>query len=88
MIAVDDGIAMGHDGHALHPLPSRETIADSVEYMVNADCADAIVLDLQLLNNIMLGTPMVVLRLKIPVAFVSGGPMEAGKVSGNGKIKK
>ena len=85
-IAVDDGIAMGHDG-MLYSLPSREIIADSVEYMVNAHCADAIVC-ISNCDKITPGMLMASLRLNIPVVFVSGGPMEAGKVSANGKIKK
>jgi len=85
-IAVDDGIAMGHDG-MLYSLPSREIIADSVEYMVNAHCADAIVC-ISNCDKITPGMLMAALRLNIPVVFVSGGPMEAGKVSANGKIKK
>src|ERR1700746_3675144 len=85
-IAVDDGIAMGHDG-MLYSLPSRELIADSVEYMVNAHCADALVC-ISNCDKITPGMLMAALRLNIPVVFVSGGPMEAGKVSANGKIKK
>ena len=77
-IAVDDGIAMGHDG-MLYSLPSREIIADSVEYMVNAHCADAIVC-ISNCDKITPGMLMAALRLNIPVVFVSGGPMEAGKV--------
>ena len=76
-IAVDDGIAMGHDG-MLYSLPSREIIADSVEYMVNAHCADAIVC-ISNCDKITPGMLMASLRLNIPVVFVSGGPMEAGK---------
>jgi dihydroxy-acid dehydratase len=76
-IAVDDGIAMGHDG-MLYSLPSRELIADSVEYMVNAHCADAIVC-ISNCDKITPGMLMASLRLNIPVIFVSGGPMEAGK---------
>src|SRR5213595_3360655 len=76
-IAVDDGIAMGHDG-MLYSLPSRELIADSVEYMVNAHCADAIVC-ISNCDKITPGMLMAALRLNIPVIFVSGGPMEAGK---------
>ncbi|MNB60898.1 Dihydroxy-acid dehydratase [compost metagenome] len=76
-IAVDDGIAMGHDG-MLYSLPSREIIADSVEYMVNAHCADAIVC-ISNCDKITPGMLMASLRLNIPVIFVSGGPMEAGK---------
>ena len=76
-IAVDDGIAMGHDG-MLYSLPSREIIADSVEYMVNAHCADAIVC-ISNCDKITPGMLMAAMRLDIPVIFVSGGPMEAGK---------
>jgi dihydroxy-acid dehydratase len=76
-IAVDDGIAMGHDG-MLYSLPSRELIADSVEYMVNAHCADAIVC-ISNCDKITPGMLLASLRLNIPVIFVSGGPMEAGK---------
>ncbi|PVZ68824.1 dihydroxy-acid dehydratase [Pelagibaculum spongiae] len=78
-IAVDDGIAMGHDG-MLYSLPSREIIADSVEYMVNAHCADAMVC-ISNCDKITPGMLMAALRLNIPVTFVSGGPMEAGKTS-------
>ena len=77
-IAVDDGIAMGHDG-MLYSLPSRELIADSVEYMVNAHCADAIVC-ISNCDKITPGMLMATMRLNIPTVFVSGGPMEAGKV--------
>lgn len=77
-IAVDDGIAMGHDG-MLYSLPSRDLIADSVEYMVNAHCADALVC-ISNCDKITPGMLMAALRLNIPVVFVSGGPMEAGKV--------
>ncbi|MDF7392411.1 dihydroxy-acid dehydratase [Proteus mirabilis] len=76
-IAVDDGIAMGHGG-MLYSLPSRELIADSVEYMVNAHCADAMVC-ISNCDKITPGMLMASLRLNIPVIFVSGGPMEAGK---------
>ncbi|MQM27829.1 dihydroxy-acid dehydratase [Glycomyces albidus] len=76
-IAVDDGIAMGHSG-MLYSLPSREIIADSVEYMVNAHCADALVC-ISNCDKITPGMLMAALRLNIPVVFVSGGPMEAGK---------
>ena len=76
-IAVDDGIAMGHDG-MLYSLPSRDIIADSVEYMVNAHCADAIVC-ISNCDKITPGMLMAAMRLNIPVIFVSGGPMEAGK---------
>ncbi|MDR3376901.1 MAG: dihydroxy-acid dehydratase [Ancalomicrobiaceae bacterium] len=78
-IAVDDGIAMGHDG-MLYSLPSRELIADSVEYMVNAHCADAMVC-ISNCDKITPGMLMAALRLNIPAVFVSGGPMEAGKVT-------
>lgn len=77
-IAVDDGIAMGHDG-MLYSLPSRDLIADSVEYMVNAHCADAIVC-ISNCDKITPGMLMAAMRINIPVIFVSGGPMEAGKV--------
>jgi len=80
-IAVDDGIAMGHDG-MLYSLPSRELIADSVEYMVNAHCADAMVC-ISNCDKITPGMLMAALRINIPVVFVSGGPMEAGKVTLN-----
>ena len=76
-IAVDDGIAMGHGG-MLYSLPSRELIADSVEYMVNAHCADAMVC-ISNCDKITPGMMMAALRVNIPVIFVSGGPMEAGK---------
>jgi dihydroxy-acid dehydratase len=85
-IAVDDGIAMGHDG-MLYSLPSREIIADSVEYMVNAHCADAIVC-ISNCDKITPGMLMAALRLNIPAVFVSGGPMEAGKVTVAGKARK
>lgn len=80
-IAVDDGIAMGHSG-MLYSLPSRDLIADSVEYMVNAHCADALVC-ISNCDKITPGMLMAALRLNIPVIFVSGGPMEAGKVNWN-----
>ncbi|HTJ97607.1 MAG TPA: dihydroxy-acid dehydratase [Rhodocyclaceae bacterium] len=88
-IAVDDGIAMGHGG-MLYSLPSRELIADSVEYMVNAHCADAMVC-ISNCDKITPGMLMAAMRLNIPAVFVSGGPMEAGKVKltdlqGNTKI--
>ncbi len=82
-IAVDDGIAMGHDG-MLYSLPSREIIADSVEYMVNAHCADAMVC-ISNCDKITPGMLMAAFRLNIPVIFVSGGPMEAGKIVIDGK---
>ncbi|APX69730.1 MULTISPECIES: dihydroxy-acid dehydratase [unclassified Brucella] len=85
-IAVDDGIAMGHDG-MLYSLPSRELIADSVEYMVNAHCADAMVC-ISNCDKITPGMLMAALRLNIPVVFVSGGPMEAGKVVWKDSVKK
>jgi dihydroxy-acid dehydratase len=84
-IAVDDGIAMGHDG-MLYSLPSRELIADSVEYMVNAHCADAMVC-ISNCDKITPGMLMAALRLNIPAVFVSGGPMEAGKVVLAGKAQ-
>lgn len=84
-IAVDDGIAMGHDG-MLYSLPSRELIADSVEYMVNAHCADAMVC-ISNCDKITPGMLMAALRLNIPAVFVSGGPMEAGKVVWEGEGK-
>ncbi len=82
-IAVDDGIAMGHDG-MLYSLPSRDLIADSVEYMVNAHCADAMVC-ISNCDKITPGMLMAALRINIPAVFVSGGPMEAGKVILKGK---
>ncbi len=82
-IAVDDGIAMGHDG-MLYSLPSREIIADSVEYMVNAHCADAMVC-ISNCDKITPGMLNAAMRLNIPAVFVSGGPMEAGKVVLSGK---
>ena len=82
-IAIDDGIAMGHAG-MLYSLPSRELIADSVEYMVNAHCADAMVC-ISNCDKITPGMLMASLRLNIPTIFVSGGPMEAGKVKWGGK---
>ncbi|MBM5573975.1 dihydroxy-acid dehydratase [Deefgea sp. CFH1-16] len=85
-IAVDDGIAMGHGG-MLYSLPSRDLIADSVEYMVNAHCADAIVC-ISNCDKITPGMLMAALRLNIPVIFVSGGPMEAGKVDWKGTVRK
>lgn len=85
-IAVDDGIAMGHEG-MLYSLPSREIIADSVEYMVNAHCADALVC-ISNCDKITPGMLMAALRLNIPVIFVSGGPMEAGKTKLSEQIIK
>ena len=85
-IAVDDGIAMGHDG-MLYSLPSREIIADSVEYMVNAHRADALVC-ISNCDKITPGMLMAALRLNIPAIFVSGGPMEAGVTVINGKTRK
>ena len=85
-IAVDDGIAMGHGG-MLYSLPSRELIADAVEYMANAHCADALVC-ISNCDKITPGMLMASLRLNIPSVFVSGGPMEAGKVNLRGKLKK
>jgi dihydroxy-acid dehydratase len=82
-IAVDDGIAMGHDG-MLYSLPSRELIADSVEYMANAHCVDGLVC-ISNCDKITPGMLMAALRLNIPAVFVSGGPMEAGKVKIHGK---
>ncbi len=82
-IAVDDGIAMGHDG-MLYSLPSRELIADSVEYMANAHCVDGLVC-ISNCDKITPGMLMAALRLNIPAVFVSGGPMEAGKVKLHGK---
>ena len=84
-IAVDDGIAMGHGG-MLYSLPSRELIADSVEYMVNAHCADAMVC-ISNCDKITPGMLMAAMRLNIPVVFVSGGPMEAGKIIDPGSKK-
>ena len=85
-IAVDDGIAMGHDG-MLYSLPSREIIADSVEYMVNAHCADAMVC-ISNCDKITPGMLMAAMRLNIPAVFVSGGPMEAGKyIASTGEVK-
>ena len=84
-IAVDDGIAMGHDG-MLYSLPSREIIADSVEFMANAHCADGLVC-ISNCDKITPGMLMASLRLNIPSVFVSGGPMEAGKVTMRGKVK-
>ncbi|MDB5509673.1 MAG: dihydroxy-acid dehydratase [Hyphomicrobiales bacterium] len=84
-IAVDDGIAMGHAG-MLYSLPSREIIADSVEYMANAHCADALVC-ISNCDKITPGMLMAALRLNIPAVFVSGGPMEAGKVNIRGKLQ-
>ena len=85
-IAVDDGIAMGHDG-MLYSLPSREIIADSVEYMANAHCADALVC-ISNCDKITPGMLMAALRLNIPAIFVSGGPMEAGKTKLSDKLIK
>jgi dihydroxy-acid dehydratase len=83
-IAIDDGIAMGHGG-MLYSLPSRDLIADSVEYMVNAHCADAMVC-ISNCDKITPGMLMAAMRLNIPAVFVSGGPMEAGKVNENGRV--
>lgn len=83
-IAVDDGIAMGHDG-MLYSLPSREIIADSVEYMVNAHKADALVC-ISNCDKVTPGMLMAAMRLNIPTIFVSGGPMEAGKLPGHHKL--
>ncbi|MBC7196553.1 MAG: dihydroxy-acid dehydratase, partial [Deferribacterales bacterium] len=85
-IAIDDGIAMGHDG-MLYSLPSRELIADSVEYMLNAHCVDAMVC-ISNCDKITPGMMMAAMRLNIPAIFVSGGPMEAGKAELRGKLKK
>src|SRR5665811_568786 len=79
-IAVDDGIAMGHGG-MLYSLPSRDLIADSVEYMVNAHCADALVC-ISNCDKITPGMLLAAVRLNVPTIFVSGGPMEAGKIVG------
>ncbi len=83
-IAVDDGIAMGHDG-MLYSLPSREVIADSIEYMVNAHCADAMVC-ISNCDKITPGMLMAAMRLNVPAVFVSGGPMEAGKTELDGRL--
>src|ERR671936_205211 len=83
-IAVDDGIAMGHGG-MLYSLPSRDLIADSVEYMVNAHCADALIC-ISNCDKITPGMLMAALRLNIPTVFVSGGPMEAGVSRGPGEV--
>ncbi|MCC7549374.1 MAG: dihydroxy-acid dehydratase [Burkholderiales bacterium] len=83
-IAVDDGIAMGHEG-MLYSLPSRELIADSVEYMVNAHCADALVC-ISNCDKITPGMLMAALRLNIPAVFVSGGPMESGRMGAQAKV--
>jgi len=85
-IAIDDGIAMGHSG-MLYSLPSRDLIADSIEYMVNAHCADALVC-ISNCDKITPGMLMAALRLNIPVIFVSGGPMEAGKTKLSDQIIK
>ncbi len=82
-IAIDDGIAMGHDG-MLYSLPSRDLIADSVEYMTNAHCADALVC-ISNCDKITPGMQMAALRLNIPTIFISGGPMEAGKITWEGE---
>jgi len=84
-IGIDDGIAMGHSG-MLYSLPSRELIADSVEYMVNAHCADALVC-ISNCDKITPGMLMASLRLNIPTIFISGGPMEAGKITVKGKTR-
>lgn len=84
-IAIDDGIAMGHDG-MLYSLPSRELIADSVEYMVNAHCADALVC-ISNCDKITPGMLMAALRLNVPTIFVSGGPMEAGKLQDGKQVR-
>src|ERR1700723_1992635 len=84
-IAVDDGIAMGHDG-MLYSLPSRELIADSVEYMVNAHCADAMIC-ISNCDKITPGMLIATMRLNIPTVFVSGGPMEAGRAAGAAALR-
>src|ERR1700676_2484121 len=85
-IAGDDGIAMGHNG-MLYSLPSRELIADSVEYMVNAHCADALIC-VSNCDKITPGMLIAAMRLNVPTVFVSGGPMEAGKVVLGGTTRK
>ncbi len=85
-IAIDDGIAMGHDG-MLYSLPSRDLIADSIEYMLNAHCADAIIC-LSNCDKITPGMLMAGLRLNVPVIYVSGGPMEAGRIDVGGKTHR
>ncbi len=85
-IAVDDGIAMGHDG-MLYSLPSREVIADSIEYMVNAHCADGLIC-ISNCDKITPGMLMAGLRLNIPTFYVSGGPMEAGRVDIDGELRR
>jgi dihydroxy-acid dehydratase len=85
-IAIDDGIAQGHDG-MLYSLPSRDLIADSIEYVVNAHCADAVIC-LANCDKITPGMLMAALRLNIPAVFVSGGPMEAGRIEVNGKVHR
>ncbi|MFT8229776.1 MAG: dihydroxy-acid dehydratase [Enterobacterales bacterium] len=85
-IAIDDGIAMGHSG-MLYSLPSRDLIADSVEYMINAHCVDAMVC-ISNCDKITPGMLMASLRLNIPVVFVSGGPMESGKINSSSKLIK
>jgi len=85
-IAIDDGIAMGHEG-MLYSLPSRDLIADSVEYMVNAHCADALIC-ISNCDKITPGMVMAAMRLNIPTIVVSGGPMEAGKATIEGEHKR
>ena len=85
-IAIDDGIAMGHDG-MLYSLPSREIIADSIEYMANAHCVDAIIC-ISNCDKITPGMLMAGLRLNLPVIYVSGGPMEAGRLEQDGKLRR
>ena len=85
-IAIDDGIAMGHDG-MLYSLPSREIIADSIEYMANAHCVDAIIC-ISNCDKITPGMLMAGLRLNIPVVYVSGGPMEAGRLHKDGDFRR
>lgn len=85
-IAIDDGIAMGHDG-MLYSLPSRDLIADSIEYMVNAHCADALIC-ISNCDKITPGMLMAGLRLNIPAIYVSGGPMEAGRITVDGQVRR
>jgi dihydroxy-acid dehydratase len=85
-IAIDDGIAMGHDG-MLYSLPSRDLIADSIEYMANAHCADALIC-ISNCDKITPGMLMAGMRLNIPTIYVSGGPMEAGRMTFEGKLKR
>lgn len=85
-IAIDDGIAMGHDG-MLYSLPSRDLIADSIEYMVNAHCADALIC-ISNCDKITPGMLMAGMRLNLPTIYVSGGPMEAGRIEIDGKRQR